>query len=40
MSKYRKSLSKKGSRKLFTATAKKVNKKNYSARPMRGGTRL
>ena len=36
----RKKISRKGSKKLFTATAKKVNKKNYKARPMRGGTRL
>jgi hypothetical protein len=38
--KYRKKLSRKGSKKLFTRTAKKVNKKNAMGRPMRGGIRL
>jgi len=37
---YRKELSNKGSRKLFTATAMKVHSKNTDARPMRGGIRL
>lgn len=37
--KYRKSLSKRGSRKLFTSTARRVNGKNYAA-PRRGGYRL
>lgn len=37
--KYRARISRKGSKKLFTKTATKVNKKNY-LRPMRGGERL
>lgn len=40
MSKYRKEMSNKNSKKLFTKTAQKTNKKNYAAKPMRGGTRL
>ena len=37
---YRKEISNKGSQKLFTATAMKINKKNVDPRPMRGGIRL
>lgn len=33
-------LSKKGSRKLFTATARKVHSRNALGNPMRGGIRL
>ena len=40
MSNYRKRLSDKKSRKLFTRTAMRVNPKNVAARPMRGGIRL
>ena len=36
----RNKLSRGGSRKLFTATAKKVHRKNGMGRPMRGGIRL
>lgn len=36
----RKPLSNNGSKRLFTATAKKVHPKNGMARPMRGGIRL
>lgn len=36
----RRKLSKPGSKRLFTATAKKVAKRNIIARPMRGGIRL
>lgn len=36
----RKKLSRPGSKKLFTVTAKKVHKKNLVSGPMRGGTRL
>jgi len=36
----RKNMSRSGSRKLFTRTAKKFNKKNTSPVPMRGGIRL
>lgn len=36
----RKKLSRRGSRKLFTTTAKKVQTKNVAAKPMRGGIRL
>lgn len=39
MGKFRKKLSPKRSKRLFTRTAKKVNKKN-GTRPMRGGIRL
>lgn len=39
MSKYRKSVSKKRSKKLFSRTAKKVNRRNVSM-PMRGGIRM
>jgi len=37
---YRKEVSSKGSKKLFTATAMKVHRKNVDPRPMRGGIRL
>ena len=40
MAKYRKPMKRKASRKLFTRTAKKVNGRNYSRSPMRGGIRL
>lgn len=40
MSKSRKKLTKKGSRKLFRATALKIHRKNLQAYPMRGGIRL
>ena len=40
MSKSRKKLSKRGSRKLFKATALKIHRKNLQAYPMRGGIRL
>lgn len=36
----RKNLSRSGSRRLFTATAKKVHRRNGMGRPMRGGIRL
>lgn len=36
----RKKLTLKGSRKLFTATARKVHPKNNKDKPMRGGIRL
>lgn len=36
----RKPLSRSGSKRLFTATAKKVNPKNLLGAPMRGGIRL
>lgn len=39
MAKYRAKLSRKGSRRLFSKTAVKVNKKNF-VKPMRGGERL
>ena len=38
--KYRKKLSKKGSRKSFTRGATKINKKNLTRGVMRGGIRL
>lgn len=38
--KYRKKMSKKGSKAYFTATASKSHYKNSQARPMRGGIRL
>lgn len=37
---YRKKLSRKGSRRYFTATAMKTRAKNVDPRPMRGGIRL
>lgn len=40
MSKKRKKISKKGSKRLFKATANKTAKKNLQAIPMRGGFRL
>lgn len=40
MSKSRKKVSKRGSRRLFRATAMKTHKKNIQAYPMRGGIRL
>ncbi len=41
MRKFKRSkLSKRHSKKLFRKTAKKVNKRNYSGHPMRGGIRL
>jgi len=39
MSRYRKKLSKRGSRKYFTATASKTHYKNVKPRPQRGGNR-
>ena len=36
----RRSMSKKGSRKLFTKTAKRVKKSNFKGSPMRGGIRF
>jgi hypothetical protein len=36
----RKKLTKKRSRRLFSKTAKRVHKKNYKPRVMRGGIRL
>ena len=36
----RKKLSKKGSKKLFTATGLRTNSLNLQAKPMRGGWRL
>lgn len=38
--KYRKKMSRRKSKRLFSRTASKVNKKNYKASPMRGGIRL
>jgi len=38
--KYRKKLSKKTSRKMFTKGAVRTHKKNLQSRPMRGGIRL
>lgn len=38
--KYRKKLSRRGSRRLFTKTARRVHAKNGRGRPMRGGIRL
>ena len=40
MARYRKKLTSSGSKRLFTATAKKMHKKNIADRPMRGGIRL
>lgn len=36
----RRKMTKKGSKKLFTATAAKTNKLNVRVRPMRGGFRI
>lgn len=36
----RKRLSRKGSKRLFSATARKVHPRNVPSRPMRGGIRL
>lgn len=38
--KSRKKIPAKRSRRLFSKTAKRTHKKNYSLRPMRGGIRL
>jgi len=38
--KFRKKMRKRKDKKVFSKTASKVNKKNYSATPMRGGIRL
>jgi len=38
--KSRKKMTRKGSKKLFSRTAKKVHGKNLTASPMRGGIRL
>lgn len=38
--KRRQKMSRKGSKKLFTATASRTHKKNVSGNPMRGGIRL
>ena len=38
--KVRRKMSKKGSRKLFPATASKTNKQNLRSVPMRGGFRI
>ena len=40
MSRHRMTMSGRGSRRLFTATASKTHKLNIKPRPMRGGTRL
>lgn len=40
MSKSRKKLTSKKSKRLFTKTARKTHKKNVSLNPMRGGIRL
>lgn len=41
MARYRKKMSKRGSRRYFTATASKTHKRNIlKARPQRGGIRL
>lgn len=40
MSRKRKKLSRKGSRRLFTATADKTHRLNVLPRPQRGGIRL
>lgn len=37
---FRKKLSRSGSKRLFSKTARKTNKKNLRAAPMRGGIRL
>lgn len=38
--KYRQKLKKRRSKRLFSKTARKINKKNLRDRPMRGGFRL
>lgn len=40
MSKFRKRIPRKKSKRIFSRTARKVNKKNISPMPMRGGIRL
>jgi len=40
MSNYRKRMPRKRSRRDFTRKARKVNRRNYQGRPMRGGIRL
>lgn len=40
MAKYRKKLSRKGSKSYFSATASKTHYKNVKARPQRGGIRM
>nr|QJB19070.1 MAG: hypothetical protein [Microvirus sp.] len=40
MAKFRKKLSRKGSKRLFSKTAKRVNKKNVRPMVMRGGIRF
>lgn len=40
MARYRKKLSRKGSKRLFTKTAGRTQSINYSTGPMRGGIRL
>lgn len=40
MSKFRKKISRKGSKRLFTKTAKGAHRKNIPSSPMRGGIRL
>lgn len=40
MSKRRRKMTKKGSKRLFTATAQYVHSKNVHSQPMRGGIRL
>lgn len=40
MSKKRRKMSRRGSKRLFSATAVKTNRKNLQATPMRGGFRL
>lgn len=40
MARYRKKVSKKKSKKVFSKTAARTNKKNLNDRPMRGGIRL
>ncbi len=40
MARYRKKMSRKGSRKNFKRGASRVNGKNFRAAPMRGGIRL
>ena len=40
MARKRKKLSSGGSKKLFTATARKINRRNLMDKPMRGGIRL
>ena len=40
MARKRRKMSKRGSKKLFTATASRTPRINVAPRPMRGGTRL